>query len=85
LLPFFKTSDVNVSSETFTPVSARMDVLWGDANASHSVNSTDVSQVKLQSGTPVTASNFRNDIGANGAINSSDVSTVKQASGTALP
>ena len=62
-----------------------MDVLFGDVNASHAVNSTDVSQVKLLSGAAVTGSNFRNDVNANGAINSSDVSSVKIASGTALP
>jgi dockerin type I repeat protein len=60
-------------------------VLFGDVGGNRTVNSTDVSQVKLQSGTAVTAANFRNDVGANGAINSSDVSTVKLASGTALP
>ena len=73
------------SGATFAALTARMDVLFGDVNANRSVNSTDVSQVKLQSGTAVTGSNFRNDVGANGAINSSDVSSVKMASGTALP
>jgi hypothetical protein len=75
----------DTSGDTFTPAAARMDVLFGDVGGNRTVNSTDVSQVKLQSGVAVTGSNFRNDINANGAINSSDVSSVKLASGTALP
>jgi hypothetical protein len=62
-----------------------MGVLLGDTNANHAVNSTDVSQTKLQSGQAATASNFRGDVTLNGLINSSDVSTVKLQSGTALP
>ena len=49
-------------------------VLVGDTNGNGSVNSSDVSQTKLQSGQAVTASNFREDANANGTINSSDVS-----------
>ena len=62
-----------------------MSVLLGDTTANRTVNSSDVSQTKLQSGSPITASNFRTDVSANGSINSSDVSTVKLQSGTALP
>ena len=62
-----------------------MSLLLGDTGASGAVNSTDVSQTKLQSGTAVSASNFRTDVTVNGAINSSDVSIVKAQSGTALP
>ena len=62
-----------------------MSLLLGDTGASGAVNSTDVSQTKLQSGTAVSASNFRTDVTVNGAINSSDVSIVKIQSGTALP
>ena len=50
-----------------------------------SVNATDVSQTKLQSGVAVSAANFRNDVTVNGSINATDVSTVKLKSGTALP
>jgi hypothetical protein len=49
------------------------------------VNATDVSLTRLQSGHPVTASNFRNDITVSGSINATDVSGVKLKSGTALP
>ena len=62
-----------------------MGVLLGDTTASGAVNSSDISQVKSQSGQTVTASNFRQDVTANGSINSSDISLVKSKSGTALP
>ena len=64
---------------------ARMGVLLGDTTASRSVNSTDVSETKSQSGQALTATNFRVDVTANGAINSTDVLQVKLKSGTALP
>ncbi len=66
-------------------VSIPMPILIGDATVNGSVNASDVSQVKLQSGQPVSASNFRNDVTVNGTINASDVSSVKLRSGTALP
>ena len=66
-------------------VSIPMGVLLGDTTANGAVNSTDVSQTKLQSGNVVTTSNFREDVTVNGSINSSDVSSVKLQSGTALP
>ncbi len=73
------------SHVALSPVSAQMDVLLGDTSGNGSVNSTDVSDTKAQSGIAVTSANFRNDVTANGAINSSDTSTVKLQSGTALP
>lgn len=62
-----------------------MSVLLGDTTANKAVNSSDISQTKLQSGTAATAGNFRTDVNVNGVVNSSDVSTVKLKSGTALP
>jgi hypothetical protein len=62
-----------------------MSVLLGDTGGNKTVNSTDVSQTKLQSGTAANLGNFRTDVTVNGLINSSDVSTVKNQSGTALP
>ena len=73
--------DVNGSGNVVIPMS----VLVGDVNGNGTVNSSDVSQTKLQAGQAVTASNFRADVTANGSINSSDVSSVKSKSGTALP
>ena len=66
-------------------LSVPMGVLLGDVNGNGSVNSTDISQTKLQSGQPVTNTNFREDVNANGSINATDVSSVKLKSGTALP
>jgi hypothetical protein len=66
-------------------VAVPMSVLLGDTNATGVVNSTDVSQTKIQSGTAATNANFRQDVTINGLINSSDVSTVKLQSGTGLP
>ena len=74
-------SDGN-SSDT---VSSSMAVLIGDTTASRSVNSSDISQTKSESGQLVTAANFRQDVTVSGSINSSDISLVKSKSGTALP
>ena len=62
-----------------------MNLLVGDTTANGSVNGTDVSQTKSQSGQTVGASNFRSDVNAGGTINATDVSQVKAASGTGLP
>jgi CSLREA domain-containing protein len=62
-----------------------MGILIGDTTGNGSVNASDVSQTKLQSGKAVTSSNFRNDITLNGSINATDISSVKLKSGTALP
>ena len=62
-----------------------MGLLLGDTNGNRSVNASDVSQTKAQSGQASTSSNFREDVNINGVINASDVSLVKSRSGTALP
>ncbi|MGI8957431.1 MAG: dockerin type I domain-containing protein, partial [Chthoniobacterales bacterium] len=62
-----------------------MAVLAGDTNADTSVNSADISQTKSQSGQPVSASNFREDVTVDGNLNSGDIGLVKSKSGTALP
>ena len=77
-------NDANANG-TLNAVQARLDVLVGDTSNNGSVNSTDVSTTKLQSGTVAGASNFRNDVSVNGLVNSTDVSQVKLQSGTALP
>jgi WD40-like Beta Propeller Repeat len=66
-------------------VAVPMGVLVGDTSANGSVNSSDISQMKSESGNAVTGSNFREDVTVNGLINSSDISLVKSKSGTALP
>ncbi len=65
-------------------VGIRMGVLVGDTTGNGTVNASDVSLVKIQSGQPVSADNFHADIVANGAINASDVSAAKLNSGTGL-
>jgi uncharacterized delta-60 repeat protein len=65
--------------------SVAMDVLVGDTSGNGVVNASDVAQTKAQSGSGVTASNFREDVTADGSINASDVGLVKSMSGTALP
>jgi autotransporter-associated beta strand protein len=66
-----------------TPVN--MNVLVGDVSGNKSVNATDVSQTRLQSGMVASAVNFRADINASGIINASDVSQVKLQVGDGLP
>ena len=76
-------------TDTFAQVlpdtAVSMNVLIGDTSGNKTVNSSDVSQTKLQSGQAVTATNFREDVNANGSINASDVTLVKSRAGTALP
>lgn len=62
-----------------------MTLLVGDTTGNKVVNSTDVSQTKLQSGQSVTGANFRQDVTASGAINGTDVSVVKLHVGSGVP
>lgn len=59
--------------------------LLGDVTVNGSVNSSDISATKAQSGALANGTNFRTDVTVNGTINSSDISLVKSKSGTALP
>ena len=65
-----------------TAVSANM--LIGDTTGNKSVNSSDVSQTKAQSGTVVSEANCRQDVTVDGSINSSDTALVKSRSGTGI-
>ena len=77
---------VGVNDGTNTEnISVPMGVLIGDATGNRSVNSTDVSSVKVQSGLAVGQSNFRQDLTASGAINGADVSLAKLNSGSSIP
>ena len=60
-------------------------MLIGDTTANKTVNASDVSQTKAQSGATASAANFRTDLNINGVVNASDVSLVKSRSGQALP
>jgi hypothetical protein len=66
-------------------ISPQMGVLIGDVNASGRVDSGDVFSASQQSGQPVTASNFREDVNTDGSINSADSSLIRSKSGTSLP
>jgi hypothetical protein len=66
-------------------VSVPMAVLVGDTTGNGLVNSSDISQTQSQSGQPVTATNFREDVTVDGFINSSDISLVQMKSGTTVP
>ena len=73
------------SSQVLLTTAIAIGFLVGDTSGNGSVNASDVSQTKLQSGQTLTATNFREDVTFNGSINASDVSLVKSNSGTALP
>ena len=67
-------------------VAVRMGILPGDTNGSGGVNASDIGQTKAQSGQPVSATNFRQDVNiSGGSINASDIGLVKANSGTSLP
>lgn len=74
-------SFAQVMSDTVVSVN----ILVGDTTGNKTVNSSDVSQTKTQSGLTVTSANFRADLNVNGQINGSDVSFVKSKSGNAIP
>ena len=65
--------------------SVSMNVLAGDINGNKIVNASDIGQTKAQSGAPVTAANFRQDVTPNGSINASDIGLVKSRSGQSVP
>ena len=73
------------ANNTVPTVASPMGVLLGDTTGNGSVNSSDISQTKSQSGQAVSTSNFRTDVTLSDSINSSDISQVKAKSGTALP
>ena len=65
-------------------ITVPMITLVGDTSGNGTVNASDVSQTKAQSGHAVTAANCRQDVSINGTINASDVSLVKSRSGTGV-
>jgi hypothetical protein len=62
-----------------------MNMLIGDTSGNKAVSAGDVAQTKGQSGQPVGAGNFRNDVNVSGSINAGDVAQVKANSGHSLP
>ncbi|MEP6822200.1 MAG: dockerin type I domain-containing protein [Chthoniobacterales bacterium] len=80
-LKLFGVNDGTGPGDISIPIS----LLTGDTNANGTVNASDVSETKAQSGLTTDSTNFRLDVSVNGAINSSDISLVKSNSGTGLP
>jgi serine protease AprX len=79
------TGATDTLAQTLPDTSVSLNILAGDVNGNKTVNGTDVSQTKLQSGALITAANFREDVVVSGAINGTDVSLVKSHSGTGVP
>ncbi|MBA2431931.1 MAG: hypothetical protein H0V56_07425 [Chthoniobacterales bacterium] len=79
-----KLSNVN-DGANFGDITIPLAVLQGDSNGNGSVNASDVSQTKSQSGQPLTTANFQLDVNTSGDINASDVGIVKSRTGASLP
>ena len=75
----------DIHSQVLPATSVSMNLLLGDTTSNKSVNASDVSQTKAQSGAAINAGNFRTDTTVNGTINASDVSQVKANSGHGVP
>ncbi|HMJ05259.1 MAG TPA: hypothetical protein VK474_03295 [Chthoniobacterales bacterium] len=58
--------------------------LIGDTTGDGSVNGSDVSQTKSESGNTANTANYREDVNVSGGINGSDISIVKSKSGNTL-
>lgn len=72
------------SSQLLPDTDVRIGFLLADTNGTKSVNSSDIGQVKSQSGATVNSSNFREDVNVSGAITAADVAVAKSAAGTSL-
>ncbi len=79
------TTVVDRTNRVLGAFSVSMGVLIGDTTGNGSVNTSDIGQIKSESGNAVTASNFREDLTADGSISAGDVALAKSRSGTVLP
>ena len=75
----------DAAGATLFNMSARMDVLIGDVDASGRVDSTDVFQVRQQTLQNANSNNFRTDVDESGRIDSTDVFITRQQTLTSLP
>ena len=80
-LTLFGVNDGTNTNDVAVPMS----ILAGDTTADGSVNASDISQTKSQSGQAVARSNFRTDVTVKGFINNSDIGLAKSNSGSGLP
>jgi hypothetical protein len=79
------TGVIDTSAQALPDTAVSLNILAGDVGGNKTVNATDVSQTKLQSGVPVTAANFREDVVVSGSINATDIGLVKSRSGSSVP
>ena len=79
------TGATDTLAQVLPNTAVSLNILAGDTSGNKSVNATDVSQTKLQSGAAVNAANFREDVVVSGSINATDVSLVKSQSGSSVP
>ena len=68
----------DTSGNTFSPVAARMDVLFGDVDKSGRVDSNDVTSVRQQALQTITSDTCREDVDVSGRIDSNDVTVTRQ-------
>jgi hypothetical protein len=72
-------------AQVLPDIAVSMIMLTGDTNGNRTVNASVIGQTKSQSGLPVTAANFRQDVTANGVVTASDIGLVKSRSGVSVP
>jgi len=75
----------DTSGNTFADVPARMDLLFGDVNATGRTDSGDVTAVRQSTISIPDQTNFRYDVDTSGRIDAGDVTLTRQASITTLP
>lgn len=74
----------DTAGQALPGTSVTVGFLVGDVNGNGTVSSSDIAQVKAQSGQEAGLTNFRTDLNASGGVSSSDISIAKAASGTQL-
>jgi hypothetical protein len=75
---------VDNAAGSFGDVTIGMRFLLGDTTNNGAVTTSDIGDVKAQSGQPVTQTNFRTDVNANGSVTTSDIGLVKSRAGTTV-
>jgi hypothetical protein len=75
---------VNNGAGSFGDVTVGMRFLLGDTTNNGAVTTSDIGDVKAQSGQPVTQTNFRTDVNANGSVTTSDIGLVKSRAGNTV-
>jgi subtilisin family serine protease len=79
------TNIKNTTGQTTAALTIPIGFLVGDTTGNRAVNTSDVGQVKAQSGATTNSTNVRLDVNVNGDINATDISLVKSNSGNGIP